>query len=116
MRQSANSTDDCMEKQFDPTNNLFSGFDNLDKYRSLSVSLGVNPAYAREVEGDGLPCVVTPAYKAGGFAGTGGHPGFCVAFPIDSLRAAGFPEEAIEEALGCNWGVYQDHQHDNQPV
>src|SRR5678816_4431339 len=105
-----------MEKTLNPQHILFEDWRNLDQYESIRVTLGCNPAVAREAEGEGVTCVAFPKYKNGGFAGTGGHAGFVVCLPFDGLVEAGFTTNEIYFSEGARIGTHIDHEYDNAPV
>jgi hypothetical protein len=83
---------------------------------SIEVVLGANPACARHLDGTGVPCVIYPRYKSGGYGGTGAHPGFVVEFEIADLMASGFDEDEIyTHGLGCTVATHLD-PHTGEPV
>ena len=105
-------------KNLKPTDKLFTGWQHLDEYRTIRLSLGCNPVCAREASGDpsGVLCVVTPQYKNGSFKGTVSHPGLVVKFAFDALLRTGFSRRAIYFSEGANLGTRRDPARHGAPV
>lgn len=106
-------------KTFLPNHPLFTDFDPilLETSTEIDVSLGMNPAFANDLTGDGnVPCWILPHLKNGRYAGTARTAGFVVLLDFDDLKAAGFSEDELWYALGANQGQYADPAADNRPI